>query len=118
MTESNRARRPGTTNFDTQLGLAIRRWCAPLLDLDAFVDPETYLQRRAELGADEVNRRLLRDAHLDTDLVATGYAAENLLDVDQMREFAGAKSFEVVRLEEVAEDRSEERRVGKECTSR
>lgn len=104
MTESNRARRPGTTNFDTQLGLAIRRWCAPLLDLDALVDPETYLQRRAELGADEVNRRLLRAAHLDTVLVDTGFAAENLLDVDQMREFAGAKSFEVVRLEEVAED--------------
>jgi predicted TIM-barrel fold metal-dependent hydrolase len=104
MTESDRARRPGTTNFDTQLGLAIRRWCAPLLDLDAFSDPETYLQRRDALGADEVNRRLLRAAHLDTVLVDTGFAAKNLLDVDEMREVSGAHSYEVVRLEEVAED--------------
>jgi predicted TIM-barrel fold metal-dependent hydrolase len=104
MTESDRPRRPGTTNFDSQLGLAIRRWCAPLLDLDVFVDPETYLQRRTALGADEVNRRLLAAANLDTVLVDTGFAAEELLDVDEMREFCGARSFEVVRLEAVAED--------------
>ncbi len=104
MTESDRARRPGTTNFDTQLGLAIRRWCAPLLDLDVFVEAETYLARRTELGADDVNRRLLRAAQLDTILVDTGFAAEDLLDVDEMRVYSGAKSYEVVRLEEVAED--------------
>jgi len=45
------------TLFDTQAGLAVLRWCAPLLDLPARTDPEAYLTRRAELGPDDVNRR-------------------------------------------------------------
>ena len=51
---------PGTTFFDTQLGFAIRRDCAPVLDLPAFASPEDYLARRAELGlcGRRPNRRL------------------------------------------------------------
>src|SRR5690348_3148211 len=50
---------PGTTHFDTPAGAAVRRWCAPVLDLAPHVPPAVYLARRAELGAAEVNRRLL-----------------------------------------------------------
>ena len=28
---------PGTSMFDSQLGFAVRRWCAPLLDLEPSV---------------------------------------------------------------------------------
>ena len=52
----------GTTAFDSQLGFAIRRWCAPVLDLEPLEPAENYLRRRAELGAGEVNRRLLTAA--------------------------------------------------------
>ena len=31
---------PGTTAFDSQLGFAVRRWCAPVLDLDPLVPAE------------------------------------------------------------------------------
>ncbi|GAA2211518.1 hypothetical protein GCM10009850_069780 [Nonomuraea monospora] len=53
---------PGTTHFDTPFGAAVRRWCAPLLDLEPHAPPAVYLARRTELGAGEVNRRLLTGA--------------------------------------------------------
>src|SRR4051794_27763258 len=34
ITESDRAGAPGTSRWDSQVGFAIRRWCAPLLDLE------------------------------------------------------------------------------------
>src|SRR3954464_5933639 len=50
---------PGQTNFDTPVGLSVRRHCAPLLDLEPHAPPGEYLRRRRELGAAEVNRRFL-----------------------------------------------------------
>ena len=35
ITESDRPVPPGTTRFDSQLGVAIRRWCGPVLGLPA-----------------------------------------------------------------------------------
>lgn len=40
----------GTTLFDSMLGLAVRRYCAPVLDLEPLAPAEEYLARRAELG--------------------------------------------------------------------
>jgi hypothetical protein len=34
---------PGTSNFDTPVGLAVRRHCAPLLDLPAHAPAVDYL---------------------------------------------------------------------------
>ena len=45
---------PGTSMFDSPLGFAVRRWCAPLLDLEASAPAGRYLERRAELGPGEV----------------------------------------------------------------
>src|SRR4051812_96805 len=63
----------GTTQFDSPFGLAVRRWCAPVLDLEAFASPDEYIARRAELGADEVARRFLVEAGLGALLIDTGY---------------------------------------------
>src|SRR5258708_15106211 len=62
---------PGTSMFDSQLGFAVRRWCAPLLDLEPSAPADRYLRRRAELGPAEVNRRLLRAAEVDAWPVGT-----------------------------------------------
>ena len=62
LTEASELPDPGISVFDSQLGFAVRRWCAPLLDLEPSAPADRYLQRRAELGADEVNGRLLRAA--------------------------------------------------------
>jgi hypothetical protein len=51
MNEANRPSPLGTTLFDSMLGLAIRRWCAPVLDLDPHAPADEYLDRRRELGA-------------------------------------------------------------------
>ena len=62
ITESDRPAPPGVSRFDSQLGFAIRRWCGPVLGLPASAPAETYADRRRELGAAEVTRRLLRAA--------------------------------------------------------
>jgi uncharacterized protein len=102
-TEADRPAPPGCTGFDTQLGFAIRRWCAPVLGLDPHASPEDYLARRSELGDAEVNRRLLRAAGIGAFLVDTGYASEDALSPAEMAETAGATAGTVVRLEAVAE---------------
>jgi uncharacterized protein len=103
LTEASVPGPAGTTFFDTQLGLAVRRWCAPVLGLPAYASPEDYLARRGALGATEVSERLLRGAGIGTYLIDTGYAEPGVLDVDRMAAAAGATAHEVVRLETVAE---------------
>ncbi|MGH3694216.1 MAG: amidohydrolase family protein [Pseudonocardiaceae bacterium] len=94
---------PGTTHLDSQLGFAIRRWCAPVLDLPPHVAADAYLARRRELGAHEVTRRLLSTSGVGWFLVETGYRAEQTLDPTAMAVAAGAAAAEIVRLESVAE---------------
>lgn len=101
VTEAPRAPRVGSI-FDSQVGLAIRRWCAPLLDLDPHAPTEDYWARRTELGEAEVTRRLLPAAGVSTWLVETGYLGDALLDPGEMASVSGT-AREVVRLETVAE---------------
>jgi uncharacterized protein len=103
ITESDRGLAPGTSAFDAQVGVAIRRWCAPALGLDPFPEPEAYLARRAELGPVEVNRRLLGGAGVQDFLLDTGFATDDLLDLQEMAAASGARTREIVRLESVAE---------------
>jgi uncharacterized protein len=103
LTESPHPPPPGTSGFDSQLGFAVRRWCAPLLGLEPSATAGSYLQRRAELGPAEVNRRLLRAAEVEAWLVDTGYRPGQLLAPDQMTLASGSEAHEVVRLEAVAE---------------
>ena len=83
--------------------MAVRRWCAPVLDLEPFASPGDYLARRAALGPAEVTRRLLRASGTGHFLLDTGYVRPGLLDVAGMAEAAGVPAGEVVRLEPVAE---------------
>src|SRR4051794_1014970 len=100
------AERPGLagTLFDSQIGFALRRWCAPLLDLEPHAPADTYLARRRELGAAEVNRRLLAATGTGSFLVDTGYLPEPITSPDELAALAGGTGREVVRLEAVAEE--------------
>jgi predicted TIM-barrel fold metal-dependent hydrolase len=102
-TESDRPAPAGCTGFDSQVGFAIRRWCAPVLGLERHAPPEEYLARRARLGAAEVTRRLLGAAGVGTFLIDTGYQAGDLLGPGEMAAVSGSAAAEVVRLEAVAE---------------
>lgn len=95
-TESDRPAPAGCSMFDSQLGFAVRRWCAPVLNLPAHVSPADYLDRRAELGPAEVNERFLRAAEVDAFLVDSGFGPA-------LTAPAGSHVREIVRLESVAE---------------
>ena len=84
ITESGQAAPAGTTQFDSQLGLAVRRWCGPVLGLPPSAPPEDYLARRAELGAAAATSRLLRASGIGRFLVDTGYLADGMLDLTGM----------------------------------
>jgi uncharacterized protein len=94
---------PGTSAFDSQLGFAVRRWCAPVLGLEPFAPAERYLQRRAELGPAEVDRRLLQAASVEAWLVDSGWQSDQVLTPGQLAEASGTPAYEIVRLESVAE---------------
>ncbi|MEV8637903.1 amidohydrolase family protein [Streptosporangium sp. NPDC051023] len=104
ITEAGAPAPPGATHFDTPAGLAVRRWCAPVLDLDPHVPPAVYLARRAELGAAEVNRRLLCEAGIVAFLVDTGLNGPELLSTAEMGRLGGAAADEIVRIEQVERD--------------
>jgi uncharacterized protein len=101
----------GTSLFDSMLGLAIRRRCAPLLDLAPLAPAEAYLGRRRELGTDEVNRRMLAAAGIGTVLVDTGIDGPNgsaLTTPAELAALTGGDACEVVRLERLLEQALQE----------
>lgn len=104
ITESDWDAPDGTTHFDSQVGFAIRRHCAPVLGLEPFATPEEYLRRRSELGGAEASRRLLRATGISDYFIETGHRGDEILDPDEMADAADARAFEVVRLERLAEE--------------
>ena len=103
MSEAHRPQVPGCTQFDKPLGLILRRFCAPVLDLPPHAEPEEYLARRSELGGGEASRRLLRAAGVTGQLIDTGHRSDAVLDVPQMAAMTGCRTREVVRIEAVME---------------
>ncbi len=103
LTEAPAAPAAGMTMFDSQLGFAVRRWCAPVLDLEPSAPAEDYLQRRSELGVIEVNKRLLTAAGVGMWLVDTGFQGDQLTTPEQLADVSGTPSRHIVRLEAVAE---------------
>ncbi len=107
MNEAPRASPLGTSLFDSMLGLAIRRHCAPVLDLEPLAPADAYLTRRREIGAEEVNRRLLAAAGIGAFLVDTGLDGPGgtaLTTPAELAGLAGSDAYEVVRLERVVEE--------------
>ncbi len=103
ITEAAGPHGPGISLFDSQLGFAVRRFCAPVLDLEPSVPPEEYLRRRAELGTEEVNRRLLTAAEVTEWIVDTGFQGDLITTPEQMAAASGTPARHIVRLEAVAE---------------
>ncbi|MGH3471188.1 MAG: amidohydrolase family protein [Nocardioidaceae bacterium] len=94
----------GTTLFDSMLGLAVRRWCSPVLDLAPLSSAHDYLQRRGVLGFDEVNRRLVGAAGVTDFLVDTGFEPGLVCAPGELARVGSAKAHQVVRLETLAQD--------------
>ncbi|TQK68458.1 amidohydrolase family protein [Nocardioides sp. SLBN-35] len=104
LTESDRPAAAGTSPFDSQVAFAVRRHCAPLLDLDPHAPIEQYVAARTALPTEEVDRRLLGAAGVDRWLVDTGFRGEALVSLDGFGKRVPAASVEeIVRLETVLE---------------
>lgn len=102
-TEADVPAPPGVSYMDSQLGFALRRWCAPVLDLPTGAPDWAYVAGRAELGWQDATSRLLRAAGLEALLVDAGLARPELLAPAVLGEVTGAPVREIVRLESVAE---------------
>jgi len=103
MNEAAGPSRLGTSFFDSMLGLAIRRWCAPVLGLEPHAAAEHYLARRRELGV-EASRLLVAAAGIETFLVDTGLPDDRLCSPTQLAALSGGRGYEVIRLEALAEE--------------
>src|SRR6266508_6033333 len=104
LTEAHECGPEGTSEFDSQVGLAVRRWCAPVLGLGSHADPDAYLARREALGPEETTRRLLRACGASDLLVDTGLHRPGLCGLPELAELAGARVHQVTRAESVAEE--------------
>lgn len=103
LSESAFAAPAGTSHLDSQAGFAVRRHCAPVLDLPAHSSADDYLARRAELGWREATRRLLQTSGVTASLIDTGHAGSSLVSNTDFAELADQEVREIVRLESVAE---------------
>ena len=103
ISESYRPPAPGTSHFEKPLGLLVRRFCAPVLDLEPFASAEAYVARRAELGPEAAAWRFLKASGIDHFLVDTGYRSDQLTTPQELGALAEAASHEVVRIEAVIE---------------
>ncbi len=90
--------------LDHQLGVAVRRWCAPLLGLPPHVDGDVWLRHRSTLDNAAAAADLLPRAGLEALYVDTGFRSAELLPVDELAHLAGAGAAPVVRLESLAEE--------------
>jgi uncharacterized protein len=92
------------TQFDSPLGLSIRRWCAPLLGLDAFASADDYWARRSEFAPDELARLLLPAAGVARWIVDTGFKGDLITTPERLTDLSGVPSSEILRLERLTED--------------
>lgn len=97
------AKDAGRDRFASLLGLAVRRWCAPVLDLPPHAPAGEYLRRRTELGWRVVTERLLRTAGVAHWFVDTGYAPGPTTSPAELAALGGGRGHEVARIETIAE---------------
>ena len=90
------------SGFDSQLGFAVRAHCAPMLGLIKHVDPDGYWEHRNRHSEQELARLFLPAAGVSDWLVDTGIDGD-VADATEMGTLSGARTREVVRLEQVAE---------------
>ena len=92
------------TQFDSPLGLSIRRWCAPLLGLEPLATADEYWARRNELSPEELARTMLPAAGVARWIVDTGFKGDLITTPDELTKLSAVPSSEILRLERLTED--------------
>lgn len=104
LTESDRPIPAGTTVFDSQVGVAVRRHCSPLLGLEPGCGADEYWMRRQELSPDHLGEEFLRKAGVDHWVIDTGFGSESIWSPEKVARHTGAEAHEIVRLESLLEE--------------
>jgi predicted TIM-barrel fold metal-dependent hydrolase len=91
------------TMFDSQLGVAVRRWVGPLLGLSGPVGAEAYWRERAALDAEQLDDRLLSRSGVAHWVVDPGHGAGTVGSHRDLARRSGASSSTLVRLEVLVE---------------
>ncbi|MFV8048053.1 amidohydrolase family protein [Mycobacterium sp. 48b] len=92
------------TQFDSPLGLSIRRWCAPVLGLPSRAGADTYWERRSELDPDELAALMLPQAGVERWIVDTGFQGDLITTPQRLTELSGRPSSEILRLEQLSQN--------------
>jgi len=103
ITESDRQPKSLELAMNSQVGFATRKWCSPLIDLPGHADPQAYFDRRMQLGAEEVNRRMLKASGITYSLIETGYRGDEIHGPAAMAQLSESRVDEIIRLETTAE---------------
>jgi predicted TIM-barrel fold metal-dependent hydrolase len=90
--------------FDSPLGLAIRRWCAPVLNLPPHAPADEYWARRSELAPDELTAAMLTPAGVARWVVDAGFRGDLLTTPAQLAALSGKPASSVLRLERLTEE--------------
>lgn len=92
------------TQFDSPLGLSIRRWCAPLLGLPPLASADEYWAQRNAYSPDDLARIMLPAAQVRRWIVDTGFNGGLITSPEQITGHSGVPSSEILRLERLVED--------------
>jgi len=77
---------PVTSGLDLPVGVAVRRWCAPLLGLPALASADDYWEARSATPYDELVRTFLDAAGVDRWIVDTGLTPDLVTDPEPRSE--------------------------------
>lgn len=92
------------TQFDSQLGFAIRRWCAPVLGLPAHASGDEYWAARSAMTPAELNGAFLGRAGVSRWIVDTGFSSDAISAPSTIAQESGGSSSRILRLEQLAEN--------------
>ncbi len=104
ITESDRPAASAAAGWACQLGIAVRRWCGPLLGGEPHISGERYLELRSRHSPGDLTRRFVAPAGVRLLLIDTGFRGEELMDMPELESASGVPTRTIVRLESVAED--------------
>src|SRR3954462_102854 len=84
------------TQFDSPLGLSIRRWSPPLLGLEPLAGADEYWARRSELSPDELARVMLPAAGIARWVVDTGFKGDLITTPGQLTALSDVPASEIL----------------------
>lgn len=88
------------TMFEGPLGVAIRRWCAPVLGIEPHASGDAYWNARASLDHDEIAERFLSRSGVARWVVDTGFLGSTITSPERLTALSGGiPSSEILRLE-------------------